>query len=138
MSSLVLTSRGNMETKTFLEDFIFNFGIKASIVNKTYTQALYESSHFDKMQDFDYIKEIMISLLDLKDRKFVDNFILNSKGSLSEFIDTLMDEEIVSEDMMSTDFAPNQKPENGNHQMHTQMYNIEDEEQEKNNAEAGI
>ena len=133
MSSLVLTLRGKMEIKTFLENFIFNYGIKASIVNKTYSQALYESSHFDKMRDLDYIKEIMISLLDLKDRKFVDNFIDNSKGSLSEFMDALMDEEI-----MSTDFAPNQKPENGNHQMHTQMYNIEDEEQEKNNAEAGI
>ena len=123
----------------FLLDRVLEWGIKASEVNKAYKDADYEASHFGKENDSEYIQETMSTILDREDKLFVDNFIKSKELNLSKFIEDLFDEPII-EDMMSTDFASNQRPEDGGHKFYTHGIEdiVSDENQDENNKEAGL
>jgi len=124
-------------SNNFLEDCILEWGIKASIINKTYKEALYEANHFNKKHDLSYIKECMSIILDRGHSLFVDKFIESKHYNLKKFIEELYDEP-VSEEIMSTDFAPDSKPQGG-HKYYTDMeLVVSDENQDENNREASI
>jgi hypothetical protein len=122
-----------LTTKNFLEDCMLEWGIPASKINKAYKESLYESSHFNKHNDIDYLKETMSTILDRQDKLFLDSFMKCGHYNLKEFIDSLYDENIES-----TDFSSDQKPEKSGHKFYTNGMDdvLVDDNQEENNKEA--
>jgi hypothetical protein len=122
-------------TKNFLEDCILEWGIPASKINKAYKESLYESSHFNKHNDIDYLNETMSTILDRQDKLFLDSFMKCGHYDLKEFIDSLYDENIES-----TDFTSDQKPEKSGHKFYTNGMDdvLVDDNQEENNKEANL
>lgn len=121
-----------LTTKNFLEDCMLEWGIPASKINKAYKESLYESSHFNKHNDIDYLKETMSTILDRQDKLFLDSFMKCGHYNFKEFIDSLYDENIES-----TDFASDQKPEKSGHKFYTNGMDdvLVDENQDENNKE---
>jgi hypothetical protein len=131
-----------LTTKNFLEECVLEWGIPASKINKIYKDSLYEAKHLGQELNIEFIKEIMSTILDRKETLFVDQFIKSKKYDLKEFLESLYDEEIIEvlEDIVSTDFSPNQRPENAGHKMSVTGLDIDvsDDEQEENNKKADI
>ena len=122
-------------TKNFLEDCILEWGIPASKINKAYKESLYEAKHFNRQNDIEYIKETMSIILDRQDKLFLDSFMKCGHYDLKEFIDRLYDENIES-----TDFTSDQKPEKSGHKFYTNGMDdvLVDDNQEENNKEANL
>lgn len=122
-----------LTTKNFLEDCILEWGIPASKINKAYKESLYEAKHFNKHNDIDYLKETMSIILNRQNKLFLDSFMKCGHYNLKEFIDSLYDENIES-----TDFTSDQKPEKSGHKFYTNGMDdvLVDDNQEENNKEA--
>jgi hypothetical protein len=122
-------------TKNFLEDCILEWGIPASKINKAYKESLYEAKHFNKHNDIDYLKETISIILNRQNKLFLDSFMKCGHYNLKEFIDSLYDENIES-----TDFTSDQKPEKSGHKFYTNGMDdvLVDDNQEENNKEADI
>lgn len=122
-----------LSTKNFLEDCVLEWGIPISKINKAYKESIYEAKHFNKHNDIDYLKETMSIILDRQDKLFLDSFMKCGHYNLKEFIDSLYDENIES-----TDFSSNQKPEKSGHKFYTNGMDdvLVDDNQEENNKEA--
>lgn len=108
--------------ENFLEEYVFNTGIRLSEARKIYKQAILESKSFQKEDDLDFIKKIMNNLNSNKSL-FIENFMKSKFKNLSEFIDYILDEEI-----MSTGFSASVKPE---HSLDVKNKDEENEEEEK-------
>jgi hypothetical protein len=99
----------------YLETIIYNWGIKASVVNKTYLECKKEASYLGQENNIPYIREMMYDIL-CEDKKLcTDRFIESKCESFQKFIEDLIDEEVIEieEDVVSTGFATSVKPEVG-------------------------
>jgi len=127
--------------KNFLESFIYNYGIKASIVIQTYKEAYRECKFVSKENDLNFLKETMIEILECEFKPCSHVFIESREPSFPKFLESLIDEdiELTQEELLSTNFTPDQKPQNGgeknNHKLKVSMLGFDDSEEEENKEE---
>jgi len=120
--------------QSFLEDLVLEWGIKASLINKAFKDALYEAEQLGQIANKSFIKKIMSIVLERNNKVFIDRFCECKHYDLKKFIEDLFDE-----DLMSTDFSSDQRPENMGHKYYTAMHDITtDNNQEENNKEAEL
>jgi len=110
-----------MDKEIFLKECVIEWGIKYSEIKKIYDIALEESKSFCKENDLLFIKEVMKELLQPNDN-FTKNFIKSEHKDFDKFYNSLFDE-----DTVSTDFAPNLRPQGNLHTVYTDEEPIEDE-----------
>jgi hypothetical protein len=116
----------------FLETFIYESGIKASIVKQTYREAYKECRHLNKENDLNFIRETMEIILDMKESKTcAEKFIVSKYKSFDKFIEDLIDCDL-NEDVLSTGFAVSDKPEIGPNAKPVTI-GLDDEEENKEN-----
>ena len=124
--------------KSFIESFILENGFPASIVKKTYIAAYKESKQLSKENDLNFIKETMEILLEINNNNCAYRFLESNFINFNEFINNLFDEEIniTKEELLSTNFTPDQKPQNGgeknNHKLKVSMLGFDDSEEKEN------
>jgi hypothetical protein len=98
----------------FLETFVYESGIKASIIKQVYKDAYNESKFLNKENDLSFIKETMETILDITEgsKTCAEKFILSKYISFDKYVEDLIDCDL-TEDLMSTSFSPSVKPEVG-------------------------
>ena len=122
-----------LSTKNFLEDCILEWGYKAAEINKAYRESMYEAKYLSLEANIEFIKETMSVILERDNKKFIDKFMESKNYDLKLFIESLYDEDVIS-----TDFSPDQRPENAGHKYYTKGIDdvVSDENQDENNKEA--
>lgn len=124
--------------KNFIELFILENGFPASIVKKTYITAYKESKQLAKENDLNFIKETMEILLEINNNNCAYRFLESNFLNFNEFINSLFDEDtiITKEELLSTNFTPDQKPQNGgeknNHKFKVSMLGFDNSDEEEN------
>lgn len=97
----------------FLETFVYESGIKASIVKQAYKDAYKECKHLNKENDLNFIRETMETILDMKESKTcAEKFMTSKYTNFEKYIEDLIDCPL-DEDVLSTGFAISDKPEVG-------------------------
>jgi hypothetical protein len=92
--------------QVYLEHCVYNWGIKSSVVNKTFLHCIKEADYLGQKNNSSFIKEMMFDILCSDNKLCAERFIESKEPDFQKFIDSLMDEEIVS-----TDFSPEVRPE---------------------------
>ena len=122
--------------KNFIESFIYNYGIKASLVKQAYREAYRECKFVSKENDLDFIKETMVEILECEFKPCSHMFIESNELSFPIFLESLIDEniELTQEELLSTNFSSDQKPQSGgeknNHKLKVSMLGFDDSEEE--------
>jgi len=118
------------DSNNFLIEHVYEWGIPLSTLRKVYENALNESYALCKENDVDFILKIMKELLQ-KDNNlsfnFAENFIKSPYKDFNEFCEFLFTED--GSGMMSTDFAPDQRPQGSLHSVHTIADPVVDEDE---------
>ena len=83
----------------------YKYGIKVSKIREAYSQAVKEAASLGQTQ-YKFIKDIMVELLDADRVSLSKRFMESGCKDFNEFMESLIDEEIVS-----SDFSPDQRPE---------------------------
>lgn len=113
-------------------------GIHISKIKEAYETALQEAS-FIGVKSEKFIYETMEEILDMNEKSLSSRYSESGIKDFDQFLESLLDEKEISEDLMSTNFAPSQKPEGGsekgNHKVATYDNGVEvelsDEEKEE-------
>lgn len=92
---------------------LYEWGCKASVINKTYLDCKKEAKFLGQETNLDFIKEMMFDILCENNKLCAEKFIESKQVNFQEFLVLLLDEELIDEDVLSTGFAPSQKPEGG-------------------------